>query len=369
MSTRSWVIPAGLLVMLVLAGLAGAFIADVGHHPAPTTTVIQRAPAGDEPATRTGTWRAMYAAVAPGIVDITAEVTTTVPTPFGERQTRDTALGSGFVLSTDGEIVTAAHVVADATAIRAAFASGERRTATLVGRDDAADVAVIRAKVTGLTLKPLTLGSSKSLAVGDALAIIGDPLGFHRSLSTGVVSGLDRTIEAPNGFEIAHAIQTDAAMNPGNSGGPLLDSTGSVIGIADQIATGTNQFGGSSTTSTGVGFAVPIDLIKAELPALRRGERVTHAYLGVETASTTTTASGAQVGGVLAGSPAADAGIRVGDVIVAWNGRVITGPGALIEALSGAHPGDHARVTVLRGTERVDVSVMLGTQPTQAPSG
>jgi putative serine protease PepD len=130
----------------------------------------------------------------------------------------------------------------------------------------------------GLVLHPLTLGRSSDLAVGDALAVIGDPLGFDRSLSTGVVSALGRTIEAPNGFEIAHSIQTDAAMNPGNSGGPILDSTGRVVGIADQIATGTNHFGGSSSqTSTGVGFAVPVDLIQAELGRLGHGESVSHA--------------------------------------------------------------------------------------------
>lgn len=123
-----------------------------------------------------------------------------------------------------------------------------------------------------MTLHPLTLGSSHSIAVGDELAIVGDPLGFNRSLSTGVVSGLDRTIQAPSGFLIAHSIQTDAAINPGSARGPLLDPNGRVIGIADQIATGTNQFGRSSSeTSTGVGFAVPIDLAKIELPQLKRG--------------------------------------------------------------------------------------------------
>ena len=122
-------------------------------------------------------------------------------------------------------------------------------------------MAIVHTDPAGLTLHPLTLGSSRALAVGDALAVIGDPFGFDRSFSTGVVSGLDRTIQAPNGSEIAHSIQTDAAMNPGNSGGPIFASDGRVVGIADQIATGTNQFGRSTTeTRTGVGFAVPIDL-------------------------------------------------------------------------------------------------------------
>jgi hypothetical protein len=192
----------------------------------------------------------------------------------------------------------------------------------------------------GLTLQPLSLGSSRTLAVGDVLAIIGDPLGFERSLSTGVVSALDRTIQAPNSYMIAHSIQTDAAMNPGNSGGPLLDSRGRVIGIADQIATGTNQFGRStSDTSTGVGFAVPIDLAKVELVPLERGEKVTHAYLGVGTASATSGGQqGALVATVQSGTPAAQAGLRAGDVIVGFAGATIRSSGDLIAALTSATP-------------------------------
>ena len=175
-----------------------------------------------------------------------------VATPFGQRQEQETAVGSGFVLDGRGDIVTAAHVVDGASSIRVAFQNGAAREATILGTDDASDVALVHVDPAGLTLDPLTLGSSRALAVGDALAVIGDPLGFERTLSTGVVSGLDRTIQAPNGFEIAHAIQTDAAMNPGASGGPLFASDGRVIGIADQIATGTNQFG-RSTTETRAG--------------------------------------------------------------------------------------------------------------------
>ena len=226
----------------------------------------------------------MYAQAAAGTIDLAVQSTTIVNTPFGEREQQATALGSGFVLDGQGHLLTAAHVVDGGTSIRVAFQDGSTRSATIVGKDDASDVAVLHVDPADLKLHPISLGSSRALAVGDELAVVGDPLGFERSLSTGVVSGLDRTIEAPNGFQIAHAVQTDAAMNPGNSGGPIFDSSGRVVGIADQIATRTNEFGRSTTeTSTGVGFAVPIDLIKNELARLEHGEHVSHAYLGLAT--------------------------------------------------------------------------------------
>ena len=186
----------------------------------------------------------VYASAAPGVVDIAV----------------DNGSGTGFVVDKDGHIVTAAHVVNGANSISVKFQDGTTRKATVLGQDDATDVAVIKIDPSGLTLHPLTLGSSASVGVGDDVAAIGDPFGYARSISTGIVSGVDRTIKAPNGFTVAHAIQTDAAMNPGNSGGPVLNADGQVVGIADQIATD-----GSADQSAGVGFAVPIDLVKSAL--------------------------------------------------------------------------------------------------------
>lgn len=223
-------------------------------------------------------WASVYSRVAPGTVDITVHATTSVSTPFGSEQEQETVQGAGIVIDGRGDILTAAHVIAGARSVSVAFQDGVTRGAKVLGADDSSDVAVLRVSPAGLSLYPVRLGSSRSLAVGDPVGVIGDPLGFDRSLSTGVVSALDRTIEAPDGFMIAHSIQTDAALNPGNSGGPVLNVRGQVIGIADQIATGTNEFGRSSSeTSTGVGFAVPIDLATAELSQLERGERVSHA--------------------------------------------------------------------------------------------
>ena len=160
---------------------------------------------------------------------------------------------------------------------------GTTRTAAVLGTDNATDIAVLKIDPTGLTLHPLKLGSSASMAIGDAVAAIGDPFSYERSISTGIISGVDRTIEAPNGFTVAHALQTDAALNPGNSGGPLLDSQGRVIGMVDQIASnGVDQ-------SSGVGFAVSIDLVSKELSSLIDGQSVRHAYLGLSTSDATGT--------------------------------------------------------------------------------
>jgi putative serine protease PepD len=256
--------------------------------------------------------------------------------------------------------VTAAHVVDGAASVTVTLQDGTTRTAKVLGKDDATDTAVISINPSGLTLHPLTLGSSARVGVGDPVAAIGDPFGYARSLSTGIVSGIDRTIQAPNGFTVAHAIQTDAALNPGNSGGPVLDASGRVIGVADQIATG-----GSADANTGVGFATPIDLVKAELADLEAGRDVAHAYLGVATGTATQTA-GAQVGNVSGGSPAASAGLRAGDTITAVDGKAVTSSGDLVGAVAGHRPGDKLTLTVHRGGRTLALGATLGTQPTQA---
>jgi putative serine protease PepD len=332
---------------------------------AATTTVVQSA-SSDTSATSTSglATSALYASASAGVVNITATGTsTTQQNPFGQGSSQSTATGSGFVVDAKGHIVTAAHVVDGASSIKVSFADGTTRTATLLGKDDATDVAVLKVDPTGLKLHPLTLGSSASLNVGDAVLAIGSPFGYEESLSTGVVSGLDRTIQAPNGFTIAHAVQTDAAMNPGNSGGPILDSSGHVIGIADQIATN-----GSADQSSGVGFAVPIDLISAELAKLEAGQTVAHAYLGVAT-SESTGSSGAVVGSVSSGSPAATAGIKAGDVVTAVDGKAITGSGGLVAAIAAHSPGDTLELTIHRGTGTLTQSVTLATQPTSSSAG
>jgi putative serine protease PepD len=256
-------------------------------------------------------------------------------------------------------------VVDGASSITVTFQDGTTRPAKLLGKDDATDVAVLKVDASGLTLHPLALGNSAALGAGDDLAVIGDPFGYQRSISTGIVSGLDRTIQAPNGFTVAHAIQTDAAMNPGNSGGPVLNSAGQVIGIADQIATG-----GSTQANTGVGFLVPIDLVKAELPQLKAGQKVTHAYLGVSTGDASSAKStGALVGSLAQGGPAASAGLRQGDVVTQIGSAKVSDSGDLVAAIATHKPGDKVDITVRRNSSTEKVTVTLGTQPSSAQNG
>jgi putative serine protease PepD len=302
--------------------------------------------------------KAIYASASRGVVEITATGTgSSQPGPFGQGSSQSTATGTGFVVDGQGHIVTAAHVTDGATSIKVTFSDGVTRTATLTGHDDATDVAVLKVDPSGLTLHPLKLGSSAALGVGDALVVIGSPFGYEESVSTGIVSGLDRTIQAPNGYTVAHAIQTDAALNPGNSGGPILDSGGRVVGIADQIATGGTE------QSSGVGFAVPSDLVAGELGQLSAGQTVSHAYLGVSTTQSTGT-TGASVGSVAAGSPAASAGLKAGDIVTAIDGKQITGSNDLVSAIAARAPGDRVQLTVRRGSATQTLTATLATQPT-----
>jgi len=310
--------------------------------------------------------KALYAAASPGVVDITSRGVTSdegSQNPFGgPQQQQGTATGTGFVVDKNGNVVTAAHVVDGASSITVTFQDGTTRTAKLLGKDDATDVAVLKVDASGLTLHPLELGSSSALGAGDALAVIGDPFGYERSISTGIVSGLDRTIQAPNGFTVAHAIQTDAAMNPGNSGGPVFDASGKVIGIADQIATG-----GSANANTGVGFLVPIDLVKSELPQLEAAQSVRHAYMGVSTSDASSSSStGALIGQISSGGPAAEAGLRQGDVVTQIGSARIRNSNDLVAAVATRKPGDTVSVTVRRGGDTQKVDVKLGTQPSSA---
>jgi S1-C subfamily serine protease len=295
----------------------------------------------------------VYAAANPSVVDITAS------------QSRSVDTGTGFFVGSAGQVLTADHVVAGASSVTVKFQDGSTVPARVLGQDRSTDVAVLSVGSSPAGVRPLALGSTGSLVVGDTLAVIGNPFGYNHSLSTGVVSAVDRTIQAPNGWLIPHALQTDAPINPGNSGGPVLDEQGSVVGIVDQIATG----GSNVDSDTGVGFAVPIDLVKAELPALERGVAVAHAYLGVAAGQSTTAQPGALVQGVAAGSPAAAAGVRAGDLIIAVDGSVIHGPSALIAATAAHKPGEKLTLQLQRGPNTLTASATLTTQPTQPTTG
>ncbi|HEU4976651.1 MAG TPA: trypsin-like peptidase domain-containing protein [Baekduia sp.] len=366
-------VAAGLAVLALVGGGAGAGLLSLTgalDHGSDGTTTIIRASGPTYASTSSSASspggldaRALYAAAAPGVVDITSNTTTQRQSPFGQQAQRATATGTGFVVDGQGHIVTAAHVVDNASKVTVRFQDGTTRTATVLGSDDATDLAVLDVDSSGLTLHPLKLGSTTSLQVGDPVAAIGDPFDYARSLSTGIVSGLDRTIQAPNGFTVAHAVQTDAALNPGNSGGPVLAADGTVVGVVDQIATN-----GQSEQSSGVGFAVPSDIVSAELSDLIAGRSVSHAYLGVSMADTTSTTSGAPVAAVTAGGPAARAGLRAGDVVTAIDGRAVQGSNDVVAAIAGDRPGDQVKLTVRRGGSQHTITVRLGTQPASSSS-
>jgi putative serine protease PepD len=284
------VLAAAVIASAAVTGLLYA----VGAAGGSTRTVLAQSPQTSGASSSDGSLNAssLYGGAAPGVVAIEANGVSSgqngLPfTPPG--QSTDT--GTGFVISPQGDILTASHVVAGASTISVKFLNGAVRSARVVGTDTSNDVSVLHVNPAGLTLHPLALGSASSLLVGDPLAVIGNPFGYNRSLSTGVVSGLDRTIQAPNGFLIAQALQTDAAVNPGNSGGPVLDARGQVVGIVDQIATG----GSSADQGSGVGFAIPINPVKAELSQLESGRSVQHPYLGVAFQEASINQQGAQV--------------------------------------------------------------------------
>jgi putative serine protease PepD len=378
-ATRGGRGPAALVAVALSAAVLGAgavtgLLAATGALDGSTnsTSVVQPVAASGGSTTASLNARALYASSAAGVVDITASGVSSGGGqgggPFGPSgpsgQSQTTAAGSGSVIDGQGRILTAAHVVQGASSIKVNFQDGTTRTARVLGADQSTDIALLKVDPSGLTLHPLALGSSKSLSVGDALAVIGDPFQYSRSLSTGVVSGLDRTIGATNGFSIAHAIQTDASLNPGNSGGPVLDARGRLVGIADQIATG----GSSSQSSSGVGFAVPIDLVKSELSQLESGAQVSHAYLGIETGNSTD-GKGALVGSVQGSGPAAAAGMHNGDVVTAFDGSPIHGSNDLVAAITSHHPGDKVNLTVRRGSSSVNLTATLATQPRQATTG
>ena len=317
--------------MALVGGVAGGGVVALTNNDSPATRTVAQPTASTAGDTSSATLNssAIFASVSPGVVEIAASgVSSGQSGPCGQGSAPSTATGSGFVVDGEGHIVTAAHVIDGARSVKVTFSDGTTRTATVTGKADATDVAVLKVDPSGLTLHPLKLGSSASLGVGDALAAIGSPFGYEESLSTGIVSGLDRTIQAPNGFTVSHAVQTDAAMNSGNSGGPIVDSSGRVIGVADQIATGGTE------QSAGVGFAVPIDLVADEIPQLAAGKTVAHAYLGVSTGDPTGS-SGAAVGAVTAGGPAEKAGLRRRRRRDRHRRQGITGSGDLVSAIAG----------------------------------
>jgi putative serine protease PepD len=334
------------LVIAVLA-LAGAFES--------TTRIVQQSPrsettpVADRPAAE-GSVSDIYAEVAPGVAFV---------------QNGNGGSGSGFLMDGQGHVVTNEHVVDGGSEFTVRFGEdGDALDAELVGKDASTDLAVLEVDPDDVPAEtdPLELASSADLRPGDVAIAIGSPFGLSGSVTTGIISALDRQIDAPNGFQIDGVLQTDAAINPGNSGGPLLDAEGRVIGVNSQIAAS------SARQSSGVGFAVPVDTVNEVVPQLIEGGEIERAYLGVST-GLDPEQSGALVGEIAPGGPAASSDLRVGDRITAVDGDEIEEPGDLSSAIEDRKPGERVELTVQRDGEQRTIEVELGTRPDQVAQG
>ena len=320
-----------------------------------TRTVIRQASPAASTTSSSMTAAQIYQADSAGVVDVQVTEASSGQglSPFGGGQQTAQAQGTGFEIDTNGNIVTNAHVVDGASSITVKTNDGHTYKATLVGKDDTTDVAVIHINASAGNLHPLKFGDSSALQVGDPVVAIGDPFGLANSLSTGVVSALGRTISSPNNHPIDNAIQTDAAINHGNSGGPLLNDQGQVIGITSQI-----YADNSTSGNVGIGFAVPSSTVQRIASELITSGKATHPYLGVYLEQAN---GGARIAKVTSGSPAATAGLSVGQVITAINGHSVSGPDGVIAAVSALKPGDQITVTVKNGSSSTNVTATLGT--------
>jgi putative serine protease PepD len=341
-------LPIGAAVAIGIGAGAAIYAGSSGGSSSATTTVVASVPAQQAAATTTGLTQ-LYKNVAPGVVDI---VVNTSSGGFGDQGAQ--AEGSGFVVDSSGDIVTNQHVVAGANGIKVTFQDGKTAKATVVGTDPSTDIAVIKVNVDASELHPLTFGSSAAAEVGQSVAAIGSPFGLPETLTSGIISALNRTISAPNNFSISGAIQTDAPINHGNSGGPLLNSSGQVIGVNAQIE---SDSGGND----GVGFAIPSDAVKSVADTIIAGGKVQHAYLGVTIG--TASSGGAQVSSVKADTPAAKAGVKAGDIITSLDGATVTTADDLTAKVSAHQSGDKVTLTIKRNSSTLKIAVTLGTRP------
>jgi putative serine protease PepD len=263
--------------------------------------------------------------------------------------------GSGFVYDGDGHIVTNAHVVEGASSVTVKFWNGKSYTAKVVGIDASTDLAVLRVNAPGSELFPLSLGDSTKLVVGDPVVAVGSPFGLEGTVTSGIVSALHREMTSPNQFAIDNSIQTDAAINHGNSGGPLLNSQGKVVGVTSQIES-------NSGGNEGVGFAIPSSTVGSIAAQLISSGKAQHAFLGVVLRDASSQA-GATINQVRGGTPAARASLRAGDVITAAGGKPITSASELRAVINAHRPGDAISITYKRGGQSHTVNLKLAARP------
>jgi S1-C subfamily serine protease len=379
----------GLVVGIVgLIAITAGWVKSSGDEVSALTATPLPQPA-PRPASGKGlTVNQIYEQDSPGVAFIQAQSAPRPASPlnpFGGGG--GSATGSGFVIDQAGHILTNAHVVDGAQRIEVTLGntdSSQPVSARVVGKDPSTDVALLEVNAPSDQLHPLPLGDSSQLQVGDSVVAIGNPFGLDRTVTTGIVSALQREIKAPNGFTINNVIQTDAAINPGNSGGPLLGADGRVIGINSQI----ESAGGGG--NVGIGFAVPINTAHEVVQQLLANGTVEHAFLGISGTDVTpqlanvlnlSVKQGALVQSVVSGGPADKAGVKGGhatasiggqrvraggDVITAIDGKAVAGMDDVISVVNQKQPGDEVALSLANGSQKRTVTVTLGNRPATA---
>jgi S1-C subfamily serine protease len=384
---------AGVLGGALVLGGVGVFGGGLGGRTTTVRELVSSGPSSTPAAFRTGhplSINAIYRRAAPGVVQVTStSVVKLDNNPFGfqipgfQQQETQRALGSGFVMDKAGHIVTNYHVIAGAKSVEVSFSNHDSMKARIVGKDPGTDIAVLKVNARSRALTPLTLGNSDALRVGDAVVAIGNPFGLDRSVTAGIVSALQREIQAPNSYAIDHVIQTDAAINHGNSGGPLLNAEGKVIGVNAQIETGSDNGSGGNV---GIGFAIPINTVRTVVAQLIANGSVEHPSLGISGVAIDReianifhfpVSHGVLIASVKAGSGAAKAGLRGetteavvagvtwpigGDLIVQADGETIGSLERLREVIAAKKPGDKLQLQIYRGKKKMTLEVQLGRQ-------
>ena len=371
-SRRRWWPWASVVLALVVVGVGGGLIGAAIASPNSSSNGSSNgssagSSAGNAAASTTASCQVTSVAnqVLPSVVTISA------------RGSGGGGTGSGEVIRSDGYILTNNHVIsiaANGGSVEVLYSDGTSAPATIVGRDVMTDLAVLKVTPPSHGLKVIALGSSSSVEVGQPVVALGAPLGLSGTVTSGIVSALDRTVEVPaednKNALLVSAVQTDAAINPGNSGGALVNCAGQLIGVPTAGATVPTEGGGSSAGNIGIGFAIPVDIAKAISDEIITTGQVTHAYFGLQTVPIPASAAaeagvsgGLYVQGVVAGGPSASAGLRAGDVITEINGAPATSNVQLQELTLTKKPGDQVTLTYVRGGNTNKATVALGTAP------